>query len=319
MKIRFAFLTALLAAYSFPSVRECFAQTRSTTDGADGSKAAKRAEFQRRVSENVRRLKAERPNRYVENADLAVDPQAYVGKRVVLIGLGGFSPKMNAKSMMRLADPSGGIPGITVDFARLSEQMKKNLLKIELPPHALLVSGVWRDDAEGYRLIADEIRDLGDTLNTSLAYVLNESDASAVRAGQAGRLRQVSEELQRLKTETPRRYAENADLNAKPHVYADKRVVAVGFGGFSANEKGVFTVRLADSYGGFPAIIADFSGVSKETKKTLLKSNFPPHVLLIAGAWRKTAEGWRLFADEARDFGEANCGPALLDCLKSPE
>lgn len=318
MNIRLAVYVAIMAACSFPFSRECSAQVAGGGRGK-GAKAERRAEFERRIVAEVRRLKAESPNRYVENADFAADPQAYADKRVVTIGLGAFPAGENPKFMVRVADSYDGPHAITVDFSKSSAKLRKNLPEIDFPPHALLVAGVWRKTAEGWRLFADEIRDLGDTFGGSLSDALNGTDAAGIRAGQAGRLRRLDAELRRLKAETPRRYAENADLNARPQAYADKRVVAVGFGNFSSVENGAFSVRIADSYGGLPAITADFSGLSVAAKKTLLKADALPHVLLIAGLWRKTAGGWRLIADEARDFGEARCGPALSDCLKSPD
>lgn len=317
MHIRLAVFIALIAACSFPPCCECFAQTARPAGSRDGAaKTEERAEFKRRMRAEILRLKAESPDRYVESADFAVDPQAYADKRVVAAGKGDFISSKDGKFTMRIAD-SRSTSEITADFSQLSAEKKKALLKIDFPPHLFIVAGVWRKTPEGWRLFADEIRDFGEA-SLCGTDCLEESEASSIRAGQDERLSRVGAELQRLKTETPRRYVENAGFNADPRAHADKKVVAVGFGFFSSNENGVFTMRIADSYGGAPAITADFSQLSTETKKALFHT-VPPHVFLVAGVWRKTAEGWRLFAEEARNFGEARCGATLADCLKALE
>lgn len=316
MKIRLAVFTAFLAAFCFPGT-SCFAQTAGPE--GSGARAAERAELQRRVSAEIRRLKAVRPSRYVENADFAVDPAALKDKQVVVFGFGSFAAAKDGLFTLRIGDSFSSSPWLLVDFSGLSKETKKKVLQADFPSHLWTVHGTWKYSAGGGSLVAAEISDFGEArFCSALSDCLSSPAGLSPEAEQAGLRSRVSAELQRLKTETPRRYVENVDFAVDPQAYADKRVVVFGFGNFSSSENGIFTVRIADSFGGSPGIIADYSTLSKETKKALLKTNYPPHLLLIDGIWRKTPAGWRLFAQEARDFGETRFCSALPDCQKAP-
>lgn len=314
--IRLAAVAVLVVV--FPLARTvCFAQAVSHVDKAE--RAAKRAELQLRVSAELRRLKAERPSRYVENADFSVDPAALKDKKVVVFGFGSLATAKDGVFTIRIGDSFGSGPWLLVDFSNLPKETKKKVLKADFPSHLWTVQGTWKYAADGGVLTATEISDFGEAgFCGALSDCLIPPSGSSPESESASLRSRVGEELERLKTDASRNYVETVDFAVDPQAYADKRVTVIGFGNFSANDNGLFTVRIADSFGGSPGILADYSKMNAETKKVLLKTNYPPHLLLIGGVWRKTPAGWRLFAEEARDFGEARFCGALADCLKAP-
>ena len=275
--------------------------------------------LQKRILAAIDELKRDGKRRYLEVEDLILDGAAYADQDIATVGLThhsryqGYVDIVNAISAVpvRVSELPAAEKAMVEAFAGSGEFY-------QAPRHAVIVKGKLKGSAaQGYHVESSACGDLG-LVPEFGTFPIDDLTLSQLRRGRSkvydenvlARREKLSAVIQELEGDGRYPYVEIEDLLINRGKYLGRDIATIGMPrweeGYVRTPYFDMTAGYGDSRNGIPIQMAR---LPLETRKELLRNQYPPHLVVIKGKVAAEAGGYYLAASGYADVFQSRDSP----------